>query len=101
MNGVRRLATVGLIAIATFGAAATTTSVLAEPSAAASTASDVSVASKGRIRCNPNPAGRRKCVAARKAMIREGYRVSALKYNPPGCTQPGGCTPGYFFDYWY
>lgn len=105
MNLKRRLVVVGLMGLAMTGVATAASPAQAatghDASVAVATVGDVTVASWHRVWCDPTTAGYNQCVAVRRQLIREGYQVTAIHYNPPGCTQVEGCRPGYYFDYWF
>jgi len=53
-----------------------------------------------RYWCEPTAYGAYECnmMAGRLSLL--GWHVGKVYYNPPGCTAPGGCYAGYYFDYW-
>ena len=99
----RRIAGTGLALTAVFafaGLTAPTPAVAAHrPVVATDAAGDVAAASRSLVKCGDGSAAYRRCVNARRALIREGYPVSPLYHNVPDCTAPN-CIPGWYFYYY-
>lgn len=98
MKLVHRIAVVGLMAMATFGIALVASPAQAAPGSGAAITDDVNAT--GIVNCGHAWSGYNRCVALRREMVRQGYRISPLYYDPKGTN---GCavSPGCKYHFYY